>query len=202
MITLALYLAPWRHNNVGSNFLLCHVWKGIILSTDGGVGVGLILFLFSGVVFCWGTFVSGSYLPTATTWLYGSYHLATAHIPLVIGLAASLNARADIRPHSQARSIRNNARNGLMLLIVLKQLWLGRLYIISRTNFLLNSLSFSSEKQSGALSLVGRLEILLSLVESFRELKYFHDVATPALLCHKEPSRRIRSFGTQNTGKS
>ena len=43
--------------------------------------------------------------------------------------------------------------------------------------------------QSGALSLVGRVQILLSLVETFIELKYFHDVATPALLCHKEPAR-------------
>ena len=38
------------------------------------------------------------------------------------------------------------------------------------------------------------IEILLSLVESFIELKYFHDVATSALLCHKEPARRIQSF--------
>ena len=48
--------------------------------------------------------------------------------------------------------------------------------------------------QSGALSLVGIVEIVLSLVESFIELKYFHDVATPALLCHKEPARRIQSL--------
>ena len=48
--------------------------------------------------------------------------------------------------------------------------------------------------QSGALSLVGRIEIVLSLVESFIELKYFHDVATPALLCHKEPARRIGGY--------
>ena len=47
--------------------------------------------------------------------------------------------------------------------------------------------------QSGALSLVEIVEILLSLVESFVQLKYFHDVATPALLCHKEPARRIQS---------
>ena len=47
--------------------------------------------------------------------------------------------------------------------------------------------------QSGALSLVGIVEIVLSLVESFIELKYFHDVATPALLCHKEPARHIQS---------
>ena len=47
--------------------------------------------------------------------------------------------------------------------------------------------------QSGALSLVGRVEIVLSLVESFIEIKYMHDVATPALLCHKEPARRIQS---------
>ena len=44
--------------------------------------------------------------------------------------------------------------------------------------------------QSGALSLVGIVEIMLSLVERFIELKYFHSVATPALLCHKEPARR------------
>ena len=34
-------------------------------------------------------------------------------------------------------------------------------------------------KQSGA----------LSLVESFIELKFVHGVATPALLCQKEPAR-------------
>ena len=28
----------------------------------------------------------------------------------------------------------------------------------------------------------------LSLVENFRVLKYFHSVATAALLCHKEPA--------------
>ena len=46
--------------------------------------------------------------------------------------------------------------------------------------------SVSPSYQSGALSLVGLVEIVLSLVETFIELKYFHDVATPALLCHKE----------------
>ena len=49
------------------------------------------------------------------------------------------------------------------------------------------------EEQSGALSLVGIVEAWLSLVESFRDLKYFHSVATPVLLCHKEPARRIQS---------
>ena len=47
--------------------------------------------------------------------------------------------------------------------------------------------------QSGALSLVGRVEILLSSVESFIELKYFHDVAMPALLCHKEQARASKA---------
>ena len=41
--------------------------------------------------------------------------------------------------------------------------------------------------------MVGRVEIVLSLVESFIELKYFHDVAMPALLCHKEPARSKQS---------
>ena len=45
--------------------------------------------------------------------------------------------------------------------------------------------------------MVGRVEILLSLVESFIELKYLHSVATPALLYHKEPSRRIQSPPTR-----
>ena len=40
--------------------------------------------------------------------------------------------------------------------------------------------------------MVGIVEIVLLLVESFVELKYFQDVATPALLCHKEPARRIQ----------
>ena len=42
-------------------------------------------------------------------------------------------------------------------------------------------------------TLTGIVEIWLSLVESFIELKYFHGVATPALLCHKEPACRIQS---------
>ena len=41
-------------------------------------------------------------------------------------------------------------------------------------------LPVSSHHQSGALSLVGRVEIALSLVETFIELNYFHDVAMPA----------------------
>ena len=39
------------------------------------------------------------------------------------------------------------------------------------------NLSQTPAQQSGALSLVGRVEIVLSLVESFIELKYFHHVA-------------------------
>ena len=49
-------------------------------------------------------------------------------------------------------------------------------------------------RQNGALSLVGIVEIVLSLVESFIELKYFHDVAPPALLCHKEPAALDRKI--------
>ena len=41
--------------------------------------------------------------------------------------------------------------------------------------------------------MVGIVEIVLSFIE----LKYFHGVATPALLCHKELT--ARGFGTQNT---
>ena len=38
----------------------------------------------AGIVFCWGTLVSGSYVPTATTWMYGSYQLVTAQLPLTL----------------------------------------------------------------------------------------------------------------------
>ena len=31
------------------------------------------------------------------------------------------------------------------------------------------------------------------MVESFIELSYFHDVATPALVCHKEPARASKA---------
>ena len=45
------------------------------------------------------------------------------------------------------------------------------------------------------ITLIGRdcRGTVFSLVESFIELKYFHGVATPVLLCHKEPARRIQS---------
>ena len=53
------------------------------------------------------------------------------------------------------------------------------------TAFILQTLQL----QSGALSLVGIVEIVLSLVQSFTELKYFHSVATPALLYHKDTAQ-------------
>ena len=76
------------------------------------------------MVFCWGTVLVGgpgpAYLPTATTWLYGSYHLATAHLPLALATAALLRAK-------QAGSRAATAGvHGAMFLIVLKQAWLGR----------------------------------------------------------------------------
>ena len=64
-------------------------------------------------------------------------------------------------------------------------------YCMSLPRHVLQSSEVASVRQSGALSLVGRVEILLSLVETFIELKYFHDVAMPALLCHKEPACHI-----------
>ena len=54
-------------------------------------------------------------------------------------------------------------------------------------------------KVRGEFSLVqshwsSNVQAWLSLVESFNVLKYLHGVATPALLCHKEPAQ-----GLQNT---
>ena len=37
------------------------------------------------------------------------------------------------------------------------------------------------------------VEAWLSLVESFKVSKYFHGVATPALLCHKEPAQGMQN---------
>ena len=48
--------------------------------------------------------------------------------------------------------------------------------------------------QSGAFSLVGIVEIVLSLVKNFIEQKYFYDVATPAPLCHKGTALIIGPF--------
>ena len=53
-------------------------------------------------------------------------NLLTTHLPLLMVLALSLNDRLE-NSYSLVRTLRNN---GLMLLIVLKQLWLGRLYDI------------------------------------------------------------------------
>ena len=55
-----------------------------------------------------------------TTRLYGSYHLATAHLPLTLATAALLRAKL---AGSRAALV---AAHGAMLLIVLKQAWLGR----------------------------------------------------------------------------
>ena len=46
-----------------------------------------------GAVFVWGTLLSGSYLPTATTWLYGIYHLLGVHLPLILATSLSLHLR-------------------------------------------------------------------------------------------------------------
>ena len=84
----------------------------------------------AGIVFCWGTLVSGSYVPTATTWMYGSYQLVTAQLPLTLLTAATLRAKggtlidANTPAHYSRAAIVTT--NGLMFLIVLKQAWLGK----------------------------------------------------------------------------
>ena len=94
--------------------------------TVGPWFIGEVLTNSLGVVFCWGTFVHGSFLPTATTWLYGTYHLITAHLPLLIALSINLNARfSDANLLSRKYPVYSFIkRNGLLLVIVLKQAWL------------------------------------------------------------------------------
>lgn len=101
--------------------------------TIGPWFIGEVLTNSVGVVFCWGTFVYGSYLPTATTWLYGTYHLITAHLPLLIALAINLNTRlSDANTLSPKYPVYSFIkRNGLMLLIVLKQAWLVQSFYLA-----------------------------------------------------------------------
>ena len=89
--------------------------------------------IVSGIVFCWGTLVMGTYVPTATTWMYGVYHLVTAHLPLTLliagiinirtGSGAMINANTPATHYTRATIV---TTNGLMFLIVLKQAWLGK----------------------------------------------------------------------------
>ena len=88
----------------------------------------------SGIVFCWGTLVMGSYVPTATTWMYGVYHLVTTQLPLTLLIAKIINIRtgsealinANTTPATHYTRATIVTTNGLMFLIVLKQAWLGR----------------------------------------------------------------------------
>jgi len=106
---------------------------GPLYLTIGPWFIGEILTNSVGVVFCWGTFVSGCYLPTATTWLYGVYHLATAHIPLVMAITIILNTRIQDAHNIIPRYPRYSAikRNLPMFLIVLKQAWLVHAFYLS-----------------------------------------------------------------------
>lgn len=101
--------------------------------TIGPWFVGHVLSDSIGVVFCWGTLMSFSYIPTATTWLYGVYHMVTTHIPLTLLLAWMLNIRtrsgcgnnvitADY--HYQGSSATLVTAHGLMLVLIIKQAWL------------------------------------------------------------------------------
>ena len=88
----------------------------------------------------------GTYVPTATTWMYGVYHLVTAHLPLTLliagminirtGSGALINANTPATHYTRATVV---TTNGLMFLIVLKQAWLGKAQSyykgIARENF-------------------------------------------------------------------
>lgn len=55
--------------------------------------VGEVLSGSIGAVFVWGSIVYGTYIPTATTWLYGTYHLAGIHLPIMLATSLSLQSR-------------------------------------------------------------------------------------------------------------
>ena len=61
--------------------------------TIGPWFIGEVLSDSLGAVFVWGSLVRGSYLPTATTWLYGTYHLFFIHLPLIFASALIIHSR-------------------------------------------------------------------------------------------------------------
>jgi len=61
--------------------------------TIGPWFTGEVLSNTLGVVFVWGSFVRGTYLPTATTWLYGTYHLVFIHTPLLLATGLIIHSR-------------------------------------------------------------------------------------------------------------
>ena len=86
----------------------------------------------------------------------------------------------------QLKTIKNEVIIGVLLSSCLSFKYTNKLLIDNLT------LYFSVRSyQSGPLSLV---EECRGLVESYKVLKYFHDVATPALLRHKEPAQGMKHF--------
>ena len=94
--------------------------------TIGPWFVGELLTGSIGVVLVWGSFVQGVYIPTATTWLYGVYHLAIIHLPLLLATCLILHSRLteDTQPWASHPYTRAIFRHTLMAALVMKQTYL------------------------------------------------------------------------------
>ena len=94
--------------------------------------VGEVLSGSLGAVFLWGTLVLGSYLPTATTWLYGIYHLIGINIPVTIATVLILHFRLSESKSNPRHPLLNCLLyHSLMSLLVLLQVYLVHSFYLS-----------------------------------------------------------------------
>ena len=75
-------------------FLLSHVdclfWPLVLTPVYIALGpwlVGELIHDHTGIIFIWGTWVAGSFLPGTLTYLYAAIHLAVATLPTQLFLA-------------------------------------------------------------------------------------------------------------------
>lgn len=70
----------------------------------GPWSIGEVIEGHIGVIFAWGLFVNGTYLPGSFTYAYGYFQLVTFEIPLILALAHHLDKRLQRRHHRPACS--------------------------------------------------------------------------------------------------
>jgi len=101
------------------------LYWGLVLAplylTIGPWFIGEVLSDSLGAVFVWGSLVRGTYLPTATTWLYGTYHLFFIHLPLILATALIIHSRLSPSVYPLFDILR---RHALMLFLTIQEAYL------------------------------------------------------------------------------
>uniref|UniRef100_A0A1B6LP93 Uncharacterized protein n=2 Tax=Graphocephala atropunctata TaxID=36148 RepID=A0A1B6LP93_9HEMI len=95
----------------------------------GPWAVGEIIDDYIGVIFAWGTFVNGAYLPGSFTYGYGFFQIAAFQFPLTLALAHQLDRRLlppPTKPHSKLWAILRHwwADSALYIVLLLQLLFL------------------------------------------------------------------------------